>query len=140
KTLSEHVCCALFASDADTKHRAVPAGEARDERHLHPLLNAGVEYLEETGGSFTVASWGYAGVTKSRVCARPAVSKTMATATLRGNAFTYRRCHRCQACDAGRCQGVAKTLVATNSPGGGAAMSPSEPAPAVFELPLVGQR
>ena len=50
KTLSEHVCCALFASDADTKHRAVPAGEARNERHLHPLLDAGVEYLEETGG------------------------------------------------------------------------------------------
>jgi hypothetical protein len=29
---------------------------------------------KRAGGSFTVASWGYTGVTKSRVCARPAVS------------------------------------------------------------------
>jgi hypothetical protein len=28
----------------------------------------------------------------------------MATATLRGNAYTYRRCHRCQASDARRCR------------------------------------
>src|SRR5262249_6575242 len=62
----------------------------------------------------------------------------MATATLRGNAYTYRRCHRCQA-SPGRCQGVAKTRVPTISPRGCAAMSPCDPARAVFELRLVGK-
>lgn len=72
-------------------------------------------------------------------CPQAMNGNAMATATLRGNAFIYRRCHRYQASDARRCQGVAKTLVATNSPGGCAAMSLSEPARAVFELRLVGK-